>query len=248
MAIRGRPSFSDEVSDGDATALARLRRSPRSAGSGFELTGKLGSKVRRTVTLQEFSGGRYVTVAIKNSTRVGNFTFRIVVLDGPATLHVRAPRHKVNPKSRCLPSIAIKPVNVDVQGQSSQFTALPPIVRQGPTPADGLPTSTPAATVATSFLASKATELGLSASSLAIREQHATPGGGTAVRVGQSYRGRAGPRRRVRRHPRRRWASANRRTSRAARRFAGDGANFGARRAPKTAGVSYRRRSDAGSD
>jgi bacillolysin len=53
----------------------------------------------------------------------------------------------------------------------------------------GLPASAPAATVATSFLTSKAGELGLSTSSLTISEQHATPGGGTAVRIGQSYRG-----------------------------------------------------------
>ena len=106
------------------------------AGSGFELTGYLGSKLRRTINLQQLRGdGRYVTIATKKSTRVGTFTFRNVVLGGPATLRVRAPRHKVNPKSRGLPPIATKPVSVDVQVQSSQLAALPPIVQQGPTPA-----------------------------------------------------------------------------------------------------------------
>lgn len=108
------------------------------AGSGFELTGHLASKVRRTVKLQELRAGRYVTIATKKSTRVGGFTFKNVVLDGPTSLRVRAPRHKVNPRSRGLKSIVTKPVNVDVQGQSSQLTALPPIAQQGPTPADAV--------------------------------------------------------------------------------------------------------------
>ncbi|WP_107704602.1 glycoside hydrolase family 16 protein [Nocardioides allogilvus] len=106
------------------------------AGSGFELTGHLASKVRRTVKLQELRGGRYVTIATKKSTRVGDFAFKNVVLDGPTSLRVRAPRHKVNPRSRGLKSIVTKPVDVDVHGQSSQLTALPPIAQQGPTPAD----------------------------------------------------------------------------------------------------------------
>lgn len=106
------------------------------AGAGFELSGYLSSKLRRTVKLQQLKSGRYVTIATRKSTQVGAFTFRSVVLDQPATLRVRAPRHKVNPESRALPSITTKPMKVDVHGQSSQLAALPPIVQQGPTPED----------------------------------------------------------------------------------------------------------------
>lgn len=105
------------------------------AGSGFELTGYLSSKLRRTVKLQQLKGGRYVTIAAKKSTRLGHFTFRNVVLNQPATLRVQAPRHRANPEPQGLPAITTKPVNVDVQGQSSQLAALPPIVQQGPAPA-----------------------------------------------------------------------------------------------------------------
>lgn len=106
------------------------------AGAGFELSGRLGSKLRRPVKLQELRGGRYVTIAARKSTKDGTFTFSDIVLDGPATLRVRAPRHKVNPRSRGLRSIVTKPVNVDVRKQTSELTALPPIAQQGPTPAD----------------------------------------------------------------------------------------------------------------
>lgn len=106
------------------------------AGSGFELSGYLGSKLRRTVKLQQLKGGRYVTIATKKSTRVGDFRFKEVVLHGPATLRVKAPRHKLNPKSKGLPPVTTKPVEIDIQGQSAQIAALPPIAQQGPAPAD----------------------------------------------------------------------------------------------------------------
>ncbi|UUZ60972.1 hypothetical protein [Nocardioides sp. B-3] len=80
--------------------------------------------------LRELRGGRYVTITTKKSTRVGGFTFKNVVLDGPTSLRVRAPRHKVNPGSRGLKSIVTKPVNVDVRGAVL--------------PADGAPADRPA--------------------------------------------------------------------------------------------------------
>ncbi|WP_460715807.1 M4 family metallopeptidase [Nocardioides dilutus] len=46
-----------------------------------------------------------------------------------------------------------------------------------------------ATTVARSFLAAHAGQLGLSGSDLRLIEKHATPGGGTAVRMGQTYSG-----------------------------------------------------------
>jgi bacillolysin len=53
----------------------------------------------------------------------------------------------------------------------------------------GFSAGTPAGVVATSFLGAHAKELGLGDGSLAVTEKHATPGGGTSVRVGQSFRG-----------------------------------------------------------
>lgn len=46
-----------------------------------------------------------------------------------------------------------------------------------------------AATVASSFLAAHANELGLRGSELRLIEKHATPTGGTAVRLGQTFAG-----------------------------------------------------------
>lgn len=102
------------------------------SGVPFTITGKLETKVKRPVVLQQRRGGSWVTIAKARARRNQSVTFTKVVLTGDASL--RAVARRFTAKVR-LPRIVTKAVTVPVLTQQGRIAALPPVAQQGATPA-----------------------------------------------------------------------------------------------------------------